>query len=257
MKVDPEQFNGATAMVPLTKRVLSRGSECALEVSFNFRKLQVVLDAARGCFVALPFLDHQPLRSYLAWPGWAAEEDVAAATAVWGPNEMNLPLPTFVALLQEQMLAPFFVFQARGGGGGGESLMYNAAAGLLAVVRMFRHVMVSCIDYPTHALILPHQTRRSSIVTARCSLPYISPDVLRPAVGVRFLLVLLPLHRVHARQLRVHGRLPEAQEPQGAQGAAAQDARRDGVPVRVVRVGGGGGENGRQWMMTGEGLVRM
>lgn len=36
---------------------------------------------------------------------------MAAALERWGPNRFDVPLPAFGALLQEHLLAPFFVFQ--------------------------------------------------------------------------------------------------------------------------------------------------
>ena len=38
-----------------------------------------------------------------------------AAAEKWGVNEFEFPMPTFDELLREQLLAPFFVFQAGGG----------------------------------------------------------------------------------------------------------------------------------------------
>ena len=43
--------------------------------------------------------------------GNGSAERVASATQQWGLNKFDVPLPAFGALLQEQMLAPFFVFQ--------------------------------------------------------------------------------------------------------------------------------------------------
>ncbi len=36
---------------------------------------------------------------------------MAAAAEIWGLNKFEVPVPPFLDLLQEQMLAPFFVFQ--------------------------------------------------------------------------------------------------------------------------------------------------
>lgn len=111
VRVDPDLYNGTTEMVPLQAFVLRRAGCSALSLSFDFRKIHVVLDARRNCFVPLPFADHAPLDQYREWSGWASAEDVALAESMWGPNEVRIPIPRFLALLQEQMLAPFFVFQ--------------------------------------------------------------------------------------------------------------------------------------------------
>ena len=43
--------------------------------------------------------------------GYGSEVKVAAALERWGPNRFEVPLPRFADLLQEQLVAPFFVFQ--------------------------------------------------------------------------------------------------------------------------------------------------
>ena len=43
--------------------------------------------------------------------GFGNEGRVAAALAKWGPNRFVVPLPRFADMLQEQLVAPFFVFQ--------------------------------------------------------------------------------------------------------------------------------------------------
>ncbi len=43
--------------------------------------------------------------------GYGSEVKVAAALERWGPNAFEVPLPQFGELLQEQLVAPFFVFQ--------------------------------------------------------------------------------------------------------------------------------------------------
>ena len=54
---------------------------------------------------------HEPFGAYLKATGYGSPERAAAAADVWGPNAFDVPVPPFAALLQEQMLAPFFVFQ--------------------------------------------------------------------------------------------------------------------------------------------------
>lgn len=48
---------------------------------------------------------------YARSSGLGSEAKVAAALVRWGPNRFDVPLPAFGALLQEHLLAPFFVFQ--------------------------------------------------------------------------------------------------------------------------------------------------
>lgn len=82
-----------------------------VEVSFEFRKRRFVFRPESNAFEHLKFPAHEPLRSYLAATGHGSAERVASATQRWGLNKFDVPLPAFSALLKEQMLAPFFVFQ--------------------------------------------------------------------------------------------------------------------------------------------------
>lgn len=53
----------------------------------------------------------EPFEKYWKAAGYSKEADLLAAVERWGPNKFVVPLPTFWELLQEQLLAPFFVFQ--------------------------------------------------------------------------------------------------------------------------------------------------
>ena len=50
------------------------------------------------------------LHSYQSWLGWCSS-DAATALTKWGPNSIIMPSPTFMELMAEAVLAPFFVFQ--------------------------------------------------------------------------------------------------------------------------------------------------
>lgn len=44
---------------------------------------------------------------------YGTDAKAAAAAQKYGLNVFEVPIPAFLALLKEQMLAPFFVFQVR------------------------------------------------------------------------------------------------------------------------------------------------
>lgn len=48
---------------------------------------------------------------YRASSGYGRDAAVCAALERWGPNRFEVPVPTFLELLREQLLAPFFCFQ--------------------------------------------------------------------------------------------------------------------------------------------------
>ena len=57
------------------------------------------------------FALQEPLAHYYKANGHTTEARVKAAEENWGPNKFVVPLPEFLAMLKEQLLAPFFVFQ--------------------------------------------------------------------------------------------------------------------------------------------------
>lgn len=89
----------------------SSGSNDVLELGFEFRKLRFIYHAETGAFARLKYPVHEPLESYLKATGYGSSERVAAAMEIWGDNRFEVPVPPFGALLKEQVLAPFFVFQ--------------------------------------------------------------------------------------------------------------------------------------------------
>ena len=62
-------------------------------------------------FHPLRYPTQQPLTFYTNWKGHANLDSVTKATKVYGSNMTVLELPTFMDLLSEQVVAPFFLFQ--------------------------------------------------------------------------------------------------------------------------------------------------
>jgi cation-transporting ATPase 13A1 len=54
---------------------------------------------------------HSPLSFYLKWKGHATLSNVVQAQHVYGNNLTPIDLPPFLELLQDQLVAPFFLFQ--------------------------------------------------------------------------------------------------------------------------------------------------
>eukprot|EP00775_Hariotina_reticulata_P005162 gene5162-5400_t len=111
--VVPHKFSGSSAIVPLEFRQgrdLHTGVE-HLEVAFEFRKLRFTYHPDSNTFERLRFPVHEPFEYYLKATGYGTADKVAAAVQQWGLNQFEVPVPPFAALLKEQMLAPFFVFQ--------------------------------------------------------------------------------------------------------------------------------------------------
>lgn len=80
-------------------------------VEFDFRRIRFELDFPTKTFHAVRFPDSDPISSYLSAKGFSSDADVLAAIDIWGTNTVDVPVPHFMDMLKEQMLAPFFCFQ--------------------------------------------------------------------------------------------------------------------------------------------------
>jgi predicted P-type ATPase len=140
--VQPVPHSGSPAIVPII-RDTSKGTslpECTLDgipkisasnstspvnldawlrtspVRFTYQSMSFHLVVITGsnepaAFAPLLCPDRSQLSVYANWTGWQTHVEVEAAQHKWGINVVENPPPTFLALLQEQALAPFFVFQ--------------------------------------------------------------------------------------------------------------------------------------------------
>ena len=117
VKVVPHKYLGSKDLVPLQKN-----GEAPVE--FEFRKLRFVEGGAEspgagssvaggppGGFTKLKYPTKKTFDEYRKSTGLATETAVRAAQARYGTNKFEVPIPSFMELLKEQLLAPFFCFQ--------------------------------------------------------------------------------------------------------------------------------------------------
>jgi hypothetical protein len=82
-----------------------------LHTEFDFRRILFELNKDTNAFQQVSFPDKGIVRDYLQSRGLSSEAEALAALEKWGPNVVEVPAPTFMEMLKEQMIAPFFVFQ--------------------------------------------------------------------------------------------------------------------------------------------------
>jgi manganese-transporting P-type ATPase len=96
--------------VPLVKKIPSD----PLSFSFLYQRDPYVVLAPPPnlVFGKLPYpsSQHPPLSTYQSPRGLSSSE-LASAASLYGKNEFNIPVPSFVELFGEHATAPFFVFQ--------------------------------------------------------------------------------------------------------------------------------------------------
>eukprot|EP01087_Luapelamoeba_hula_P017137 TRINITY_DN5378_c0_g2_i1.p1 TRINITY_DN5378_c0_g2~~TRINITY_DN5378_c0_g2_i1.p1 ORF type:complete len:1197 (-),score=199.95 TRINITY_DN5378_c0_g2_i1:147-3737(-) len=108
VKVTPQSHKGPTALCPLERKIRPE-TETTYWFVYQKRKYFCNVNADKSVtYTKLDFPKNKEFGFYKAADGVA---DLAAAHSKWGQNKFDVPHPTFLELLQEQALAPFFVFQ--------------------------------------------------------------------------------------------------------------------------------------------------
>jgi hypothetical protein len=123
VRVTPTKFHGKEEVVKLEARAWAGGHGGLAEplalaadggdgdLGFEFRQHRFVYDPERHSFGHLRYPDRATFGSYGRSKGMSTGAQAAAAAVRWGLNRVEVPLPAFGALLRDQLLAPFFVFQ--------------------------------------------------------------------------------------------------------------------------------------------------
>jgi manganese-transporting P-type ATPase len=83
------------------------------QTEFEFRRIRFELHTDDNVFKPVQFPDGETLETYVTSTGYESEDAALAALEKWGSNTVNVPVPAFMQMLKEQMMAPFFVFQVR------------------------------------------------------------------------------------------------------------------------------------------------
>jgi cation-transporting ATPase 13A1 len=126
VRIFPRLHKGEGELVPIVRLVRSG---LPTETSFTYQADKYVLTlpdptasvtsvlvsplVTEATFRRLPYpVDAKPaLAEFHASRGLASEKDVQMALNTFGPNNFNIPKPSFVDLFVEHAVAPFFVFQ--------------------------------------------------------------------------------------------------------------------------------------------------
>ncbi|KAH7434487.1 hypothetical protein KP509_06G019400 [Ceratopteris richardii] len=81
------------------------------EISFEFRKQRFIFSNELQRFQKLPYPSKDSFGNYCKSSGYGSESKANAAFNKWGRNIFEFPQPTFLKLMKEHCMEPFFVFQ--------------------------------------------------------------------------------------------------------------------------------------------------
>ena len=66
--------------------------------------------ADKKTFAQIPYPVDDPISFYQECEGIVDKASLNQADLVWGPNKMSVPIPQFLEIYKEHMVAPFFIF---------------------------------------------------------------------------------------------------------------------------------------------------
>lgn len=90
--------------------VVSKSYEI-VPVFFQFQEVTYQFNSSKNAFERLNYPIETNTSNALKWAGFSSKENTILAVKRWGFNEFNIPLPHFLDLYMEHLVAPFFVFQ--------------------------------------------------------------------------------------------------------------------------------------------------
>jgi len=79
--------------------------------SIEIMRKRMLWSNEKQMFQAIPYPIKEPIEYYQSAEGLKGKQEEGRANLVWGNNKMNIPIPTFLDLYKEHVVAPFFVFQ--------------------------------------------------------------------------------------------------------------------------------------------------
>lgn len=79
--------------------------------SLEFNKKRLLYTADRKTFLSIPYPVVYTIEFYQEAEGLLNDSDEKKAALVWGQNKIDIPIPKFMDIYKEHLVAPFFVFQ--------------------------------------------------------------------------------------------------------------------------------------------------
>ncbi|KAI8803489.1 hypothetical protein BJ742DRAFT_761321 [Cladochytrium replicatum] len=113
IKIVPELHHGKSEICDIKRAPGPSRDSKKPQLYFYFQKKKYIYSEERKAFVKLDFPSSQklPMGHFANFKGFMSDTEVAAAKQKYGPNAFDIPLPSFQELMQEHLVAPFFVFQ--------------------------------------------------------------------------------------------------------------------------------------------------
>jgi cation-transporting ATPase 13A1 len=110
--VHPKEHRGKMEIVPLVRSETSGIRFIYSHFTYILQPASATDKAVEATFTPLPYPSSlRPALSTFATPKGLTTEEVTNLRALFGPNSLPIPIPSFLVLFGEHATAPFFVFQ--------------------------------------------------------------------------------------------------------------------------------------------------
>ena len=74
----------------------------------ELQKKKFIFSSNKKTSTQIPYPVSETIQHYQQTEGIRTEMDLKKADLVWGPNKMSVPIPDFITIYKEHMVAPFF-----------------------------------------------------------------------------------------------------------------------------------------------------
>ncbi|KAJ3193971.1 hypothetical protein HK101_003724 [Irineochytrium annulatum] len=113
IKIIPIAHHGAGAMCEIKKSTEMKSADGQPQLYFFFQKRKYIYDVDKKKFTNLhfPYMDGNSMYYYSTSKGLTTGHEIKELTDMYGLNRFDIPLPAFMELFKEHLVAPFFVFQ--------------------------------------------------------------------------------------------------------------------------------------------------
>lgn len=109
--INKKQNTKKQFIVPLiVQQVLLDGGKVNKSNQVELQKKKFIFNTERKTFSQIPYPVTDTIDFYQNTDGIQTEQQQKKADLVWGPNKMSIPIPDFLEIYKEHMVAPFFVF---------------------------------------------------------------------------------------------------------------------------------------------------
>ncbi|KAI9136899.1 hypothetical protein BKA69DRAFT_1101510 [Paraphysoderma sedebokerense] len=115
IRVIPTEHRGSGELCPLMKanvtQIEGKARKNETQIYFIFQKKKYIYNSDKKYFLKITYPTSIPFSHFKSSKGHESKDKVQSQMQEYGKNIFDIPIPTFMGLFKEHVVAPFFVFQ--------------------------------------------------------------------------------------------------------------------------------------------------